>query len=199
MIPGFPEGVKIILASRSPRRQQLLRDAGLDFEVAVYDYDETFKPGLTGPEIAEALSLRKAMSFEGKLIAGQSVLITADTVVWHKGEVLDKPQNFDEAFITLKKLSGHTHSVITGVTLRTGKHTHTFSETTYVTFEPLTDKEISYYIAHCAPYDKAGAYGIQEWIGLTAISRIEGSYFNVMGLPVHTVIKELREFLNTKY
>jgi len=185
---------KIILASRSPRRQQLLHDLGLKFDVVVKDYDETFPSGLTGEEIARYIAYRKAASFENE-IPENAIVIAADTIVWCNEKVLGKPVNKEDAFAILKEISGNTHEVITGVSLRSKSKEITFSESTKVTFEPFSEEETEYYIENYKPYDKAGAYGIQEWIGIIACSHIEGSYFNVVGLPVQRLYKELIEFI----
>jgi len=195
MLFGIPGKYRFILASRSPRRQELLREAGFEFEVKMIDYNEDFPETLKGKEIAEFLSAGKALSFPDGMISQNEVLITADTIVWCKDRVLDKPKNYSEAFDILRIISGNIHEVITGVTFRTSGKQYTFSETTIVKFDHLSDEEIDFYIKNCQPYDKAGAYGIQEWIGLVGNSYIEGSYFNVMGLPVNRLIKELRVFL----
>ncbi|MCU0461170.1 MAG: Maf family nucleotide pyrophosphatase [Bacteroidales bacterium] len=185
---------RIILASRSPRRQQLLRELGLKFDVVVRDFNETYPDSLRAEEIAEYLSSIKAENFRGE-ISDNEIVITADTIVWCNGRVLGKPENHNDARNMIRQLSGVTHEVITGVTLFSLKKKNTFSESTKVTFEKLTNSEIDFYIEHYKPYDKAGAYGIQEWIGVAACSRIEGSYFNVVGLPVQKLYRELKEFL----
>jgi septum formation protein len=185
---------RIILASRSPRRQQLLRELGLRFDVVTKDYPETYPGNLTGEEIAIFLSKAKADYFKND-IAYNEIIITADTIVWCNGRVLGKPEDKYEAAEMIRDLSGNTHEVITGVTLLSTKRERTFSDTTKVTFDALTDAEINYYIERFRPYDKAGAYGIQEWIGIAGCSRIEGSYFNVVGLPVQKLYKELKDFI----
>lgn len=196
MLFGIAEHFHFILASRSPRRQQLLRDAGMKFDVAVRDYDESFPSQLKGAAIAEYLSASKASAFGRETMGQNDVVITADTVVWCNDQALEKPKDFTDALKIIRLLSDNTHEVITGVTFRSKSGDHTFSETTYVTFDHLSDPEIEYYISKFNPFDKAGAYGIQEWIGITGISRIEGSYFNVMGLPVNRLLKELRKYLS---
>jgi septum formation protein len=185
---------KIILASRSPRRQQLLRELGLRFDVVTRDYDEIYPEGLDGEEIARYVAFEKAASFKNE-ISQNEIVIAADTIVWCNNKVLGKPLNHDDAVRILKEISGNTHEVITGVSLRSQLKTLTFSESTKVTFEKLTDEEIKYYIESYKPYDKAGAYGIQEWIGIIACSHIDGSYFNVVGLPVQRLYKELQNFI----
>jgi septum formation protein len=185
---------RIILASRSPRRQQLLRDLGLKFEVVEKEYPETFPPGLTGDEIARYVAHSKADSFRNE-IAENEIVITADTIVWCKDKVLGKPLDYEDAVRILKEISGNTHEVITGVSIFSSEREVTFTVSTKVTFEILSEEEIKYYIDKFRPYDKAGAYGIQEWIGIIACSHIDGSYFNVVGLPVQRLYKELQNFL----
>jgi len=192
----LPQTTKLILASRSPRRKMLLKAAGLKFEVVEKDFDERWPAKLKGKEIAEYLSRSKAEQLASDYPSGDIVVITADTIVWCDEELLGKPEHYDSAFRILKTISGKTHEVITGVSLLNGKRIHTFSETTRVTFNELTDEDIEYYIKNFNPYDKAGAYGIQDWIGITANTRINGSYFNVVGLPVSRLIKELNDFIN---
>jgi septum formation protein len=187
----------IILASRSPRRQQLLRELGLKFDVVIKDYEETFPEGLNGEEIARYVAFKKAASFENE-ISDNEIVIAADTIVWCNNKVLGKPVNQEDAFAILKEISGNTHEVITGVSLRSKSKELTFSDSTKVTFETFTDEEIYYYIDKFKPYDKAGAYGIQEWIGILACSHIDGSYFNVVGLPVQRLYKELQRFILEK-
>ena len=185
---------RIILASRSPRRQQLLRDLGLKFDVLIKEYPETFPDNLNGEEIARFVAHEKAVSFKNE-ISANDIVITADTIVWCNNKVLGKPMNFDDAISILKEISGNTHEVITGVSLFSSFKEKTFSVSTYVTFDSLSEDEIGYYVNRFKPYDKAGAYGIQEWIGIAACSHIEGSYFNVVGLPVQQLYKELQNFI----
>jgi septum formation protein len=189
---------KIILASRSPRRQQLLRELGLRFDVVIREYEEIYPDGLSGEEIARYVAHEKAALFKNKL-SDNEIVIAADTIVWCDNKVLGKPLNRDDAKRILKEISGNTHEVITGVSLRSKYKEVTFSESTKVTFEILSEEEICHYIDSCKPYDKAGAYGIQEWIGIVACSHIDGSYFNVVGLPVQRLYKELQNFLLTEY
>lgn len=184
---------RITLASGSPRRRQLLEELGLDFEVVTREYSETFPENLKKNEIAEYLSREKANLWKND-IERNEIIITADTIVWCNGRVLGKPSGKDEALEMIRILSDNTHEVITGVTLLSQFKERTFSETTFVTFGPLTPEEITFYIDNFKPYDKAGAYGIQEWIGLAACTRIEGSYFNVVGLPVQMLYRELQDF-----
>jgi septum formation protein len=192
----IPEHYHIILASRSPRRQQLLREAGLVFDVVVKNYCEDWPAKLKGKEIAEFLARKKAQVTIDESSGGNEIIITADTIVWCDGKILDKPSTYNDAFEIIRSISGKTHEVITGVSFISGKYLHTFSETTLVTFDDLSDDQINFYIRNFEPFDKAGAYGIQEWIGIIGNSRIEGSYFNVMGLPVNRLLRELREFIS---
>jgi len=185
---------KIILASRSPRRQQLLRDLGIKFDIVVKDYPEVYPESLTGEEIARYVAHEKALSFKEE-ISDYEIVITADTIVWCNNKLLRKPLDYDDACRILKEVSGNTHEVITGVCIFSSEKEKIFSVSTRVTFAPLSDKEINYYIERFKPYDKAGAYGIQEWIGIAACSNIEGSYFNVVGLPVQQLYKELQNFI----
>jgi septum formation protein len=194
MIAGYLNSYKLILASRSPRRQQLLRDLGLKFDVVIKDYTETYPENLVGEEIASYLAYQKAISFRNE-ISENEIVITADTIVWCNNKVLGKPVDHDDAARILKEISGNTHEVITGVCLFSSKREKTFSVSTRVTFDALSDEDIDYYIKEYKPYDKAGAYGIQEWIGIAACSHIEGSYFNVVGLPVQRLYKELKSFI----
>jgi len=195
MITGNLNKYRLILASRSPRRQQMIKELGLHFEVVIKEYSESYPRGLTGKEIAEFLAREKALSFRGE-ITDNEIVITADTIVWCNNEVLGKPADADDARRMIRILSGNTHEVITGVTLFSVSGERTFSESTKVTFERLTEEEINYYVEEFKPFDKAGAYGIQEWIGLTGCSRIEGSYFNVVGLPAQRFYTELKDFIS---
>ena len=194
MVIGIPDNWHFILASRSPRRQQLLKELGLEFDIILKDYNEDYPSKLSGAAIAEYLAQKKAFRFKNE-VSDKDIIITADTIVWCNNKVLDKPSGYEEAFDILRIISGRTHEVITGVTFLSNQGEHTFSETTMVTFDQLTDEEINYYIREFKPYDKAGAYGIQEWIGLVGITSIEGSYFNVMGLPVQKLFIELKKYI----
>ncbi len=185
---------KLILASRSPRRQQLLRELGLKFDVVIKEYLETYPEGLSGEEIARHVAYEKAKSFKNE-ISDNEIVIAADTIVWCNNKVLGKPLDFKDAIRILNEISGNTHEVITGVSIFSLSKEFTFSDSTKVTFETLSEEEIFYYIDKFKPYDKAGAYGIQEWIGLIACSHIDGSYFNVVGLPVQKLYKELQNFI----
>ncbi len=180
----------IILASKSPRRSQLLREMGFEFEVKTMDIEESYPSSLKTEDIAAFLAEKKAKGSKS-LITGNEVLITADTIVALGDIIFGKPQNYDHAFQMIRKLSGKKHQVITGVCIMTKSQNFVFSDIAHVYFDELTDAEIDYYITNYKPYDKAGSYAIQEWIGLTKIKKIEGSYFTIMGLPTHLVYKQL--------
>lgn len=183
----------IILASKSPRRRQLLRDAGFEFTLAdSFEVEEIYPDTLAAEEVAEFLSNLKADAYPVAL-KGNEVLITSDTVVVADGEVMGKPADYDDAFRMIRKLSGKMHKVITAVCIRSAFKKLSFSDECDVFFDELSDEEIDFYLRHYKPYDKAGAYGIQEWIGYIGISRIEGSFFTVMGFPIHRVYQELKK------
>lgn len=185
---------KLVLASNSPRRRELLGGLGLDFDVRIInDIDESFPDNLSPSEIAEYISSKKAEAYK-PCMADDELIITADTIVVLGNCILGKPNDGDDASRMLKQLSGKTHQVITGVSLMTVESTKTFSVTTDVTFKVLCDDEINYYIENYKPFDKAGAYGIQEWIGYIGVTSLEGSYFNVMGLPVQRIYNELKHY-----
>lgn len=186
---------ELILASASPRRKQLLEEMGLVFRVEPVHVTERFDPNLQPDQIAEFLSSKKVGAFPKERLKCNSLVIAADTIVTLQGDVLGKPENKAEAVEILQQLSGKMHEVITGVTFLTQKKQHTFSVSTKVVFKALDPSEIGYYIDVYKPFDKAGAYGIQEWIGHVAIEKIEGSYFNVMGLPTHQLYQELLKFI----
>ena len=181
---------KIILASGSPRRQQFFKDLDLDFEIRLKDIEEIYPPNLTEEDITDYLAVLKSDAFEGELSENE-ILITSDTIVWHEGKALGKPKDYDEAFTMLQSLSDKMHLVITSVCFKTKHKTEVISEVTKVTLHPLSDEEIKYYLDHYKPFDKAGSYGIQEWIGFIGVAKIEGSYPNVMGLPVDKVYQYL--------
>lgn len=185
----------IILASRSPRRRQLLDELGLKFRVVLRDWKEVYPPELKGKDVALHIARKKSDLFKSD-IKENEIVITADTIVWCNDKVLHKPVDHDDALKIIGEISGNTHEVITGVCLLSPQKQTSFYSSTRVTFEKMSAEEIEYYIREYNPYDKAGAYGIQEWIGLSACSYIEGSYFNVMGLPVHQVYSELRKFIS---
>ncbi len=189
----LPKGKKLILASKSPRRQQLLKDLGYSFEVRTSEVNEEHPEDLDGRQIAEYLAAKKAEAFWGEL-ADNEILLTSDTVVWCNGESLAKAGTADHAAEMLHKISGRSHEVITGVCLLSNSQKVVFSDTTKVFFREISEEEINYYIEHYRPFDKAGAYGIQEWIGMWAIEKIEGSFFTVMGLPTHMIATMLARF-----
>jgi len=185
---------KIILASNSPRRKELLAGIDVDFEVRIIaDIDESYPEGLPTREIAEYIALKKAAAYRQTMTADELV-ITADTVVILGNEVMGKPKDEADACRMLRELSGQTHQVITGVALTTQQQQRHFSVETDVTFKELTDEEIDYYVQTYKPFDKAGAYGIQEWIGHIGVTALNGSYFNVMGLPVQRIYEALKGF-----
>ena len=185
---------KIILASGSPRRKELLLNLDIPFTVKVKPTDEIFPAHLKADEISVYLSKKKADAFVNE-INDNEIIITADTIVWLNNEVLNKPINADEAKTMLVKLSGKWHTVYTGVTILKKSISYSFYDETKVKFKELDEREIDYYIQKYQPLDKAGAYGAQDWIGLMAIERLEGSYFNVMGLPVEKVYNELKRLI----
>ncbi|MBW1617440.1 MULTISPECIES: Maf family nucleotide pyrophosphatase [Empedobacter] len=183
----------IILASQSPRRKELLAGLGLQFSTISLDIDETFdRNEFKKEQITEYLSAKKAKAYTD--IQPNDLIITSDTTVWVDDDSLEKASNREEAYEMIKKLSGKTHSVYTSVTIRSLEKEVTFSDETQVTFADLTDEEIYFYIDNYKPFDKAGAYGVQEWIGYIGVENMNGSYFNVMGLPTHKLYKELVKF-----
>jgi septum formation protein len=182
----------LILASNSPRRQQLMRDAGFEFTVKVKDTNEDFPKTMPAKEVPAYLARKKAEAFRQEL--NNEIILTADTIVVIENEILNKPKDASEASEMLRKLSGRQHQVITGVCLMTQENTDSFIDITEVFFRKLTDFEVDYYIKTCPPFDKAGAYGVQDFIGMVGIPRMEGSYFTVMGLPVHKVYEALSKY-----
>ncbi len=184
------KGHKLILASKSPRRQQLLKGLDIDFEVRTKDVDESYPSSLKDEEIPEYLANKKAAAFKDEL-KDNDILITCDTIVSLNGEVLEKPSDYDHAFEMLSKLSGKMHTVYTGVYITTTASQIAFTDKTEVYFKQLTKEEIDYYITQYKPFDKAGSYGIQEWWGYVAIEKINGDFFNVMGLPLRLVYEKL--------
>jgi septum formation protein len=186
----------IILASQSPRRQMLLKELGLEFEILPVDIEENYPSEFRQKEIAIYLSELKAQAFDLSKLCDNCLIISADTIVWKDDQILLKPKDDQDAKKILKTLSGEMHEVITGVTLRTRQKMKTFHVVTKVYFNSLTDDEINYYVSNYHPFDKAGAYGAQDWIGFVGMERIEGCYFNVVGLPVQQLWKELKDFLN---
>ena len=190
-ISAISKKYEIVLASGSPRRQELLSGLGIDYQVKTLpDLDESFPPELTGEEIPLHIAQKKAEAYKPFIRPGQ-LIITADTIVLLNGQVLGKPGNEAEAIEMLRDLSGKTHQVITGVCLTASDWQRSFTATTRVTFSALTEEEILFYVERYKPMDKAGAYGVQEWIGFIGVERIEGSFYNVMGLPIQKLYKEL--------
>ena len=181
---------RIILASGSPRRQQFLKELDVDFEIQLKDIEEIYPEHLQAEEITNFLAKLKASAFALDL-EDNDILITSDTIVWLNNKALGKPKDYDDAFEMLTEMSGTTHKVITSVCLKTTDKEIIFYEETLVTFTKLSSDEIKYYLNNYKPFDKAGSYGIQEWIGLVAIEKIEGSYANVVGLPTHRLYEEL--------
>ena len=191
-------GYRLVLASNSPRRRELLAGLGLDFEVRVMDgIDESYPDDIAVWEVPLFISRSKAAAYAAS-IADDELVITADTVVTVDDLILGKPADRAEAVKMLHLLSGRRHRVVTGVTFTTKERTHSFSVTTDVWFSKLSDEEIGWYVDNCHPFDKAGAYGIQEWIGYVGVERIDGSYFNVVGLPVQRLYRELLSFCAAK-
>lgn len=190
MLTQHLEGKHIILASKSPRRQQLLKGLDIDFEVRTKDVDESYPTSLKDLEIPEYLAKKKADAFITEL-KDNDILITCDTIVSLNGEVLEKPSDYTHAFDMLSKLSGKMHTVYTGVCITTKTSQTSFTDKTEVYFKSLSKEEIDYYITHYKPYDKAGSYGIQEWWGYVAIEKINGDFFNVMGLPLRLIYSYL--------
>jgi len=180
----------LILASGSPRRQQFFKDLDLDFEIRLKEIEEIYPPELKAVEITDYLAKLKANAFEGELKTNE-ILVTSDTIVWHENKALGKPKNAQEAFEMIKSMSNKTHEVITSVCFKTNSASVLLNDITKVTFNELSDEAILYYIENYKPYDKAGAYGIQEWFGFMAVAKVEGSYTNVMGLPTAKVYKYL--------
>jgi septum formation protein len=183
---------EIILASQSPRRKQLLEWAEVDFEIIVADTDESFPGDIPPYRIAIHIAQEKAKEVQKK--AGNKIIIAADTIVVLENEIINKPADRNDAIEILKKLSGSHHKVITGVVILHGDKMISFADTTDVEFHPLTQSQVEFYVDKYKPYDKAGAYAIQEWIGVVGIKRISGDFYNVMGLPVSRVVKALESF-----
>lgn len=189
------QAYNLILASQSPRRKMLLEGLDIHFDIVVREnIDESFPNGLGRVEIAEYLAASKSDQYADLLSPG-TILITADTIVWHRNEVVGKPRDRNDAIAMLERLSGDTHIVVTGVCLRTLNSRKVFSASSEVVFRKLTGEEIRYYADKYQPFDKAGSYGIQEWIGYIGIERIDGSFYNVMGLPVQQVYTELSHLI----
>lgn len=190
----FANKYRLVLASNSPRRKELLSGIDLDYEIrALPDIDETYPDAFLHEDVPLYLARKKALAYMDEL-SDDELLLTADTVVLLGEEILGKPVDEEDAKRMLKMLSGETHRVVTGVCLTSKRKQVSFSDTAFVTFGPLSDPEIDYYVDKYRPLDKAGAYGVQEWIGYVGVERIEGSYFNVMGLPIFKVYRELTRF-----
>ena len=181
----------IILASSSPRRQQFFRELDLDFVIQIKEVEEIYPKELEGTEITDFLADLKSKPFTN--LSKNDLLITSDTIVWLHDKALGKPKNKDEAFTMLKELSGKKHEVITSISIKSVAFQKIINDITTVYFKEITDEEINYYVKNFKPFDKAGAYGIQEWLGFIAIHKMEGSYFNVVGLPIHKLYKELMD------
>jgi septum formation protein len=186
----------LLLGSKSPRRQELLKALGLHYSLVEIEVDEVYPAHLQGADIARYLCELKADVYDAALIASDSILVTADTIVWLDGNYIGKPSGKEEAIEMLKKISGKQHSVYTGICLRSQSRKTVFHAHTLVKFRELTQDEIEFYIAHHKPYDKAGSYGIQDWIGYIGITGIEGCYYNVMGFPVQMFYSELEKFIS---
>jgi len=182
----------IILASASPRRQELFKELNLKFSIKVKSVEENYAVNLKEEEITNYLAVLKATAFENELTE-KDIIITSDTIVWHNNKPLEKPKNAAQAIKMLQELSGAKHKVITSVCIKTLASQKVFFDTTIVHFKDLTMEEIKFYVENYKPFDKAGAYGIQEWIGFIGVAKLEGSYFNVMGLPVHKLYEELQK------
>ncbi len=194
-LPEKLKDYRIILASASPRRHSLLKGLDFDFEVIVRETEEEYPAGLKKEEIPVYLAFVKASAFDPEEFGSNVLIITADTIVWLDGQVIGKPRNQVHAVKLLKQLSGNTHEVYTGVCLKTNKSQHCFHSCSKVSFRHLSDEEIHWYVEKYKPFDKAGAYGAQEWIGFIGIDHIEGSFYNVMGLPTQKLYVELDKLL----
>lgn len=194
MLKDKLKSYNLILASGSPRRQQFLKDLGLDFSIKLHPIDEVYPNHLQAADITDYLAKLKATPFK-EIIAPNNIVITSDTIVWHNNITLGKPKDVQEAFTMLKKLSNDWHEVITSVCFTTATSQKIVNCTTNVRLKNLSDEEIEYYVNTYKPLDKAGAYGIQEWFGFIAIEEIQGSYNNVVGLPTHLVYKTLQEMV----
>lgn len=186
--------MKVLLASQSPRRKELLKSLGFDFDVVKIDCEEILPPQIQSKDAAGYLSQLKAKSFRN--VEKDEILLTADTVVCFGNEILGKPKDRDEAFEMIKKLSGKKHFVYTGITVKTSEKSITETDVAEVEFDEISDSEIAYYLDVFKPFDKAGSYGIQEWIGMAKVKKIEGSFYTIMGLPTHLVYKIITELKN---
>lgn len=195
MLKDKLKNYNLILASGSPRRQQFFKDLGFDFEIRLKPVKEEYPSTLRHFEITNYLAQLKSLPFESELNA-TDILVTSDTIVWFNETALGKPRNADEAFHMIRELSGNTHEVISSICVKHKTFQKTVHDVTKVTFKELTDDEIWHYINNYSPYDKAGGYGIQEWFGFIAVAKLEGSYFNVMGLPTHLLYETLNTIVN---
>jgi septum formation protein len=193
MLKNRLKSKNLILASGSPRRQELLKSLGVPFEIRIKEIDEVYPKHLKKSEISDYLAQLKSNAFVEELNP-KDLLITSDTIVWYHNMALGKPKSKDDAFQMLQKLSGKTHEVITSVCLKSLQKEDIFNSITKVTFKELSSEEIQFYIDNYNPMDKAGAYGIQDWIGQIGVTKIEGSYFNVMGFPIHKIYSQLLKF-----
>jgi septum formation protein len=191
MLKEFLKDYNIILASGSPRRQEFFKELGMDFSIEVREIEENFPQHLMRSEITDYLAKLKASAFDD--LSNNDIVITSDTIVWKDDMAIGKPKDFSDARRMLQNLSGEMHEVITSVCFTGKKFQKTINDTTKVWFKVLSDAEINYYLTNYKPFDKAGSYGVQEWIGYIAIDKLEGSYFNVMGLPTRLVYKTLME------
>ncbi|MDA9576024.1 Maf family nucleotide pyrophosphatase [Flavobacteriaceae bacterium] len=193
MLKKHLKSKNLILASGSPRRQDLLKSLGVPFEIRLKQIDEQYPKELTQSDISDYLAKLKSNAFTEEL-KPNDVLITSDTIVWHEDVALGKPKTKEDALLMLQKLSGKTHDVITSVCIKSWSKEYIFNSTTKVTFKELSEKEIEFYINNYNPMDKAGAYGIQDWIGQIGVTKIDGSYFNVMGFPIDKIYTQLLKF-----
>tara|TARA_B100001093_G_C26792151_1_gene999450 strand:- start:538 stop:1131 length:594 start_codon:yes stop_codon:yes gene_type:complete len=189
------EHLDVFLASKSPRRQDLLKKIIPKFEIISKEIDEIYPEDLKSSEIAEYLAKLKATAYQDNS-SKKNLFITADTIVVFNDKVLGKPKDYDDAFNMLKSLSGNTHTVYTGVAILHNRNIASFQDSTHVTFYELNDREIDFYIQNHQPYDKAGAYGIQEWMGYVGIKKMEGDFFNVMGLPLHLLYRKIEKLFS---
>ena len=192
MLKEHLKNYNIILASGSPRRQQFLEDLNLDFTIQLKEIEEIYPTHLKGKEITDYLAELKSNAFTD--LDKNDILITSDTIVWLEGKAIGKPKDKQDAITIFKKMSGKKHQVFTSICIKTKMDIKIVNDKTDVYFKDLTDDEINYYLNNFQPYDKAGGYGIQDWIGLIGVEKIDGSYFNVMGLPVHKLYTELLKF-----
>lgn len=184
-------GYRVILASKSPRRHQLFKELDIPFSIELKEVKEIYPETLSKAEITDYLADLKSQPFTD--LKENDILITSDTIVWFQGKAVEKPKDYNDAFMMLQALSGNTHEVFTSVCIKTTSKKRIFNDRTKVFFNELSEKEIHYYLKKHRPFDKAGSYGVQDWIGLIGVRKMEGNYFNVMGLPVHKLYKELMD------